>query len=552
MSETTTEQTLKTLTGPLAPELRALQAEILTVYKAGGESYGPLATAYMALVERFGEAIAKPVVEHDNSRRMSAYINGAGDRYVARRMRRVFKRVGIKDAQIADAVKAASDSMGPDAKMAEITIRREGTEAEMPFHLTAAIAALEADDAGLDADERVLAERWHEIQEFISTGPGTRSERMASVVARTNAASAADVEHLLEQPFAETVRERREQLRLVEQLGVEIEVLRERVKIFEWLSRHHAVKTAPWLVALHALYAARAGLKTIRENAPANHQDIFGPLWASDADALQQAEVYNWGTEPIDACIRASASVPRDSTFKEELMPPGPSGWWYFDTPVACATTTKHNTVLALTWGWVDGELRGRAIRVTAYVWHEKIGPAGTGSFLWYPGESIEELLARTAADWAIIDADITKKIPRGQHSLPLDRHMVATEFMARFFLAALVWLREEIVVESPGHVERHVRKQLARDFNDTRAPSTVKIIHLRKAVARQSTEADHAPDAEGRRQYACRWLVDGHFRNQACGPGRAERKLIYIMPFMKGPDDKPFVAKDRIYQVVR
>jgi len=34
------------------------------------------------------------------------------------------------------------------------------------------------------------------------------------------------------------------------------------------------------------------------------------------------------------------------------------------------------------------------------------------------------------------------------------------------------------------------------------------------------------------------RFMVTGHYRNQPHGPGRQERKRIWIMPFMKGPED--------------
>jgi hypothetical protein len=33
------------------------------------------------------------------------------------------------------------------------------------------------------------------------------------------------------------------------------------------------------------------------------------------------------------------------------------------------------------------------------------------------------------------------------------------------------------------------------------------------------------------------RWLVRGHFRNQAYGPNRSKRKQIFIEPFWKGPE---------------
>lgn len=47
----------------------------------------------------------------------------------------------------------------------------------------------------------------------------------------------------------------------------------------------------------------------------------------------------------------------------------------------------------------------------------------------------------------------------------------------------------------------------------------------------------DDCPEASGGRVISKRFPVMGHWRNQAHGPGRSERKLIYIEPFMKGPE---------------
>lgn len=45
------------------------------------------------------------------------------------------------------------------------------------------------------------------------------------------------------------------------------------------------------------------------------------------------------------------------------------------------------------------------------------------------------------------------------------------------------------------------------------------------------------------------RFIVRGHFRNQACGPQRKEHKRIYIEPFWKGPTSAE--ALDRVYKAM-
>ena len=63
--------------------------------------------------------------------------------------------------------------------------------------------------------------------------------------------------------------------------------------------------------------------------------------------------------------------------------------------------------------------------------------------------------------------------------------------------------------------------------------------IDLTKAASRPKNSvrsATHAAHANGAK-LAVRQAVRGHFRNQAHGPGRKLRKLIWIEPHMRGPD---------------
>ncbi|MCT6736575.1 hypothetical protein [Rhodococcus qingshengii] len=50
--------------------------------------------------------------------------------------------------------------------------------------------------------------------------------------------------------------------------------------------------------------------------------------------------------------------------------------------------------------------------------------------------------------------------------------------------------------------------------------------------------------------EFSRRWWVTGHWRQQACGPKMADRKPIWVSPYIKGPDGTPLSA-DRV-NVVR
>lgn len=104
---------------------------------------------------------------------------------------------------------------------------------------------------------------------------------------------------------------------------------------------------------------------------------------------------------------------------------------------------------------------------------------------------------------------------------------------------------REESVGEKTTETVGNVRRKKTRN----REVALVTCASLRRH--RYVTEDDRKAREAESREYSHRWIVRGHMRNQAVGPRLAdgERKhiRIWIAPFVKGPDDKPLVLKDRV-----
>jgi hypothetical protein len=76
----------------------------------------------------------------------------------------------------------------------------------------------------------------------------------------------------------------------------------------------------------------------------------------------------------------------------------------------------------------------------------------------------------------------------------------------------------------------------------------TIRVIHLRGV----DTGSRREFQAAGPREWSCRWLVRGHWRQQWC-PGRREHRPIWITPYVRGPGDKPFKAPSaKVFAVVR
>lgn len=74
----------------------------------------------------------------------------------------------------------------------------------------------------------------------------------------------------------------------------------------------------------------------------------------------------------------------------------------------------------------------------------------------------------------------------------------------------------------------------------------TVTVVSLRRHVAAQVEEVQHA---ESGRSLTHRFVVRGHWRNQAYGANRALRRRMYILPYVKGPQDAPFIDREKVYQ---
>ncbi|MGW0039812.1 hypothetical protein [Gordonia sp. NPDC003376] len=75
------------------------------------------------------------------------------------------------------------------------------------------------------------------------------------------------------------------------------------------------------------------------------------------------------------------------------------------------------------------------------------------------------------------------------------------------------------------------------------RSPRDVLIIDLHHQAPR---EHDDATDAE--RKYHGRWWVSGHWRQQACGPERSQRRPTWIAPHIKGPEGAPMDERPRVH----
>lgn len=294
-----------------------------------------------------------------------------------------------------------------------------------------------------------------------------------------------------------------------------------------------SVTERPWMTALETKFAVLRTSKRIASTVDAPKDLQFAADGA--VKLLPASETYAWSRETATAAMVAARSMPGSATLLLNDLPSRAS-WWWFEQPLPIALPDADTPdrigreIGALIIGPTD---TGRiAIVVHRFARHESgvevLMP--TSVYAVVPGTRLDQVYQDIPTDG---DADERFRARRAYE-------------VTRFVIAACAWLRQRVVSIGLGHIERHTRRRLEREHN-VPIPSTVKVIELR----RYETQS-HEPRPEDSEpvEWSCRWIVNGHWRNQ---PYKDERKLIYILPFVKGPADKPLrVPTHTVYQVDR
>lgn len=106
---------------------------------------------------------------------------------------------------------------------------------------------------------------------------------------------------------------------------------------------------------------------------------------------------------------------------------------------------------------------------------------------------------------------------------------------------AAWLLMTQPNLAEVEHHPQpRATRRRAARDgFSD----QPVQLVHLRRATR----AGDAAEEQAASREWTCRWMVSGHWRQQWY-PTREVHRPIWIAPHLKGPHDKPFKTSHTVH----
>jgi hypothetical protein len=102
--------------------------------------------------------------------------------------------------------------------------------------------------------------------------------------------------------------------------------------------------------------------------------------------------------------------------------------------------------------------------------------------------------------------------------------------------------------LEAVGRIKNPAKQKKAAGRLEGRKESALDFILVGNAV-NGLQDAENDPQETGRRTINRQFVVRGHWRNQAYGPGRQEHRVMWIKPFYKGPDvaemiNRPYLIK--------
>ena len=270
-------------------------------------------------------------------------------------------------------------------------------------------------------------------------------------------------------------------------------------------------------------------------------------------DHVRGAYAYRVTKNMVPVVLAAAAALDSTDRVNKELAPTG-SGIVHFETPLPF-----H-------------EVRGGTMLVSWMVW----GPIEGGVAVWLFNDNYEQPdkiaqalieeygeveVAAMHGRWGFIGANTMRDGEiLGEDEIVLDpaeairitnegAEVHPYSNAGRHLHALWLLLNQTLVDVSEETVARSTRKRMGR----MRLPGRVSVVQLRR---RQG----HPSDGETYVEWQHQWVVRGHWAWRVCGqdhPGAQPYKAgwgvrLWIAPYLKGPEDKPLVQTDRVYDLRR
>jgi len=245
---------------------------------------------------------------------------------------------------------------------------------------------------------------------------------------------------------------------------------------------------------------------------------------------LERADPYFLDGEIQEWIMDSVSSFPRDIAIGD-VLPPSDRGWILFERPImgtaeqdygfpagweALAWSTTHN---------IYSDMSGEDLPVVALGYYHRTADnhlvLGSNQ-VWPLREGLRE--------WEDAHPLDMEQRDEGEHRFMMMQH--------RFVIGLFAFMNQPFSAIQPRHLPRAQRRWLQREIG-TEDPQ-VKVITLRRA------QHTNGQSEGGSREWSSRWIVKGHWRSQYY-PSKQKNSPLWIMPYMKGPQDKPLKGGNAI-----
>jgi hypothetical protein len=262
---------------------------------------------------------------------------------------------------------------------------------------------------------------------------------------------------------------------------------------------------------------------------------------------LESAAPYWWDREIVETLGEAAKTLPSSKLSPSDV--PLRLGWLYFEkeTPVELPSGKPMN-IKAILWVAGSENLDGEEhVTVRAVAEHNLLlGDEHGVALVFFSRMPDGRLLPCLCSTWQF-GFDIEERDPEVIKDVSHEERDVdaLSQRGLSLFLSAMLFLQQKCVVNGVQALPRDARRRVEHR-KTANVVQPVNVVYLRKP--KHQASGNHA-DVD----WDHRWWVGPHWAIRWCGPGRREERRVLIMPYTKGPDDKPLhPPKKNLYAVVR
>ncbi len=254
-------------------------------------------------------------------------------------------------------------------------------------------------------------------------------------------------------------------------------------------------------------------------------------IMKAEGDALRQAEMFWVARDMVDVALHAALTLPE---WTPAAAAPAPNGLLCWARPAGSVPygpkqTSTPDVPWDAVWWWIRPGGMMQLVSASRFTKQQDL---------------IAQFQVSTPV-WAANTIVINPNESRTEEANGTeDSHPFVSVVGAAWLLMAQANVAETRTIGSPPQPQPRSQTHTDMSAPPPREPSTVTIVELRA----RATARDREPDpAATERTYTHRWPVEGHWRQQPCGPNNSQRKPKYITDYVKGPAGAPLINKDRV-----